>query len=78
MNMPQDLNLFPSKSGVSDHYIPHMILSQKSWDYNKHFQVELIDGVQTKTSLFLHAIKFEWTKKSQINYLNQFIFHFNI
>ena len=40
MNMPQHLNLLPVKGGVSTHYIAHMILSQRNWDYNKHFQVE--------------------------------------
>ena len=39
MNMTQNLNLFPAKCGVSAHYIPHIILSQSNWYYNKHCQV---------------------------------------
>ena len=46
MNVTQDLGLFPAKGGVSDNYIPHMILSQKNWDYEKHCQVEFGAYVQ--------------------------------
>ena len=40
INMKRHLNMFPAKVGLSAHYILHMILSQKNWGYNKHFQVE--------------------------------------
>ena len=30
------LNMFPAKGGVSEYYSPHMILSRKNVDYNKH------------------------------------------
>ena len=46
MNVTQNLNPFPAKGGVSDHYIPNMILSQRNWDYNKIFQVESSDYVK--------------------------------
>ena len=35
----QQLNLFPPKGGVSQYYSPHMILTERSWDYKKHCQV---------------------------------------
>ena len=37
MNVTRDLNLFPTKVGVLDHYILHMIMSQSNWDYKKTF-----------------------------------------
>ena len=40
MNVTRNLNLFPAKGVVSAHYIPHIILPQRNWNYNKHFQVE--------------------------------------
>ena len=40
INVAQNLNCFPSKGGVLDHYIPHMILSQRNWDHTKHYWVE--------------------------------------
>ena len=39
MNVTRNLNLFPKKGGVSVHYSQHMILSQRTWDYNKYLQV---------------------------------------
>ena len=45
MNVTQNLN-FSSKLGVSAHYIPHMILAQRNWDYNKNFRVEFCFYVQ--------------------------------
>ena len=39
MNVTQNLNLFPTNGGVPVHYSLHMILSQRNWDYNKHFKV---------------------------------------
>ena len=41
MNVAQNLNLFPAKGRVLGDYIPHMILSHRNWDYNKHHWVEL-------------------------------------
>ena len=48
MNMMRNLDLFPAKGGVLDHYIPHMIMSQYNWDYKKNFQVEF--GAYVKAS----------------------------
>ena len=36
MNVIRNLNLFLAKSVVSDHYIPHMIMSQRNSDYKNH------------------------------------------
>ena len=47
MNVTQNLNLFPAKGRLSAYYIPHMILSHRNWDYNKHCQVEF--------SAYVHA-----------------------
>ena len=33
------LNFFPVKGGVSEHFSPRTILKQRNLDYNKHFQV---------------------------------------
>ena len=41
MNFDAEFEFFPSKTGFLAHYIPHMILSQNNWYYNKHIQVEL-------------------------------------
>ena len=41
-----NLNLFPVKSGVSDYYSPHTILSGEPLDYNKSFQVPVGAYVQ--------------------------------
>ena len=46
MNVPQNLNIFPAKVVVPDHYIPHMILSQSNWYYKKYFQVAFSSYVQ--------------------------------
>ena len=46
INVMRDLNIFPAKGGVSDHYIPHIILSHRNQDYNKHFQFEFSAYVQ--------------------------------
>ena len=34
----QQLNLFPVKGGLSEYYSPHVIMSKKNIDYNKHCQ----------------------------------------
>ena len=34
----QQLNLFPAKGGISEYLSPHMIMSKKNIDYNKHCQ----------------------------------------
>ena len=47
MNVTQNLNLFPEKGGALAHYRPHMILSQRNCDYNKHCQVEFGSYIQT-------------------------------
>ena len=36
MNLTQNFNMFPAKGEVSAHYIPHMIMSQRNWDYKKN------------------------------------------
>ena len=41
MNVMQNLNLFLAKGGVPSHYIPHIILSHRNWDYSIHCQVGL-------------------------------------
>ena len=46
MNLTQNLNLFPAKREVSAHYIQHMILSQRNWDYNKNLQVGFCAYIQ--------------------------------
>ena len=46
MNLRLNYNFFPAKGGVSDNYIPKIILSQMYLDYNKHFQVEFGAYVQ--------------------------------
>ena len=46
MNGTQNLNLFPAKGGVPDHYITYIILSKRNWDYNKHFQIGFGNYVQ--------------------------------
>ena len=33
MNARLNLYVFSSKEGLLTHYIPHLILSQKNWDY---------------------------------------------
>ena len=44
MNVTQSLNFFLTKEEY--HYILHIILSRRYWDYNKHFQVEFSACVQ--------------------------------
>ena len=34
----EQLNLFPAKGGISAYYSPHVLMSKKDWDYNKHCQ----------------------------------------
>ena len=46
MNMRQILNMFPSKGGFLAHYNSHIIMSQRNWDYNKHYHVEFGTYVQ--------------------------------
>jgi len=36
MVVTKQLNLFPAKGGVSEYYSPHMIMTQRDIDYNKH------------------------------------------
>ena len=47
INVKQSLNIFTVKVGLSAHNSPHMILSQRNWGYNKHFQIELSAYVQS-------------------------------
>ena len=42
----QQLNLFPAKGGLSEYLSPHMIMSKKNIDYNKHCQHTLGTYVQ--------------------------------
>jgi len=35
----QQLNMFPAKGGVSPYLSPHMILTGRSFDYNKHCKI---------------------------------------
>ena len=46
MNIMKNLSLFPSKGGASAQHTPHMILSQRNSDYNKHLHVEFGAYVQ--------------------------------
>ena len=46
MNLTHNLNLFPTKGEVSAHYIPHIIMSQRNWDYNKNHHAELCAYIQ--------------------------------
>ena len=47
MNVTRNLDFFPPKGGLLAHYIPHLIMSQSNWIYNKHFQVEFSSYVQS-------------------------------
>ena len=42
----QQLNLFPAKGGILEYLSPHMIMSKKNIDYNKHCQHMLGTFVQ--------------------------------
>ena len=38
--MTQNLKLFPGKGWALYHYIPHMIMSKRNWNYYIHWQVK--------------------------------------
>ena len=46
MKVTSDLNLFPTKNGVSDYYSPNVILSRRNLDYKKHCRYEFGSYVQ--------------------------------
>ncbi len=48
-NAARHLNYFPSKSGISQHYSPRMIMHQNVLDYEKHCKIALGTYVQANT-----------------------------
>ena len=46
MKTNSNLNLFPFKGGMQDHYILHMLMSQRNQDHKKHLQVGFSAYVQ--------------------------------
>ena len=46
MVVTNQLNYFPAKGGISKFLSPHVIMTQKPLDYNKHFQISFGAYVQ--------------------------------
>ena len=42
----RNLNAFPAKNGISDHYSPHVMITRQALDYDRHFKYEFGSFVQ--------------------------------